>query len=98
METEDNNNPLREREGSTEVEGDSIQGPHGEEESYETKEQWLGLRSQKEDSPTPKHRNNISNWSWQSEMKMKKHSGRPTKEAVFLFSPQQMKKIDALLD
>lgn len=47
------------------METDSIQGPHGREERYETKEQSLGVRSQEKEKPKPKllHRINNNNWS-----------------------------------
>lgn len=57
--------PTRERKSRTEMETDSIQGPHGREERYETKEQSLGVRSQEKEKPKPKllHRINNNNWS-----------------------------------
>lgn len=80
------------------MEAESIQGPHGE-ERYETKEQSLGLRSQKKDSPTSKliHRNNNNNGAEGVEWRQKSTvENQQNKQCFFYF--QKMKKIDTLLD
>ena len=81
------------------MEAESIQGPHGEEDRYETKEQSLGLRSWKKDSPTLKliHNNNNNNGIERVKWRQKSTvENQQNKQCFFYF--QKMKKIDTLLD